>query len=41
MKSWWLSISPRERRMVLLAGGSLLLAILYWGMWRPFQQSVT
>lgn len=40
MKQWWYSISLRERRLVLIAFSSLLLAFLYWGMWQPFHQHV-
>lgn len=35
MKTWWQSLQPRERRL-LLAGGSLILFVLAWLLlWRP------
>jgi len=36
MKTWWSGLSGREQRLVSLAGGALLLALLYWGAWQPF-----
>lgn len=31
MKTWWKSLSQREQRLVMGAGGACLLAVLYWG----------
>ncbi len=36
MKTWWSGLSEREQRLVGMAGGALLLALLYWGAWQPF-----
>jgi len=36
----WQALSERERRLLLLGGGALLLAFLYWGLWQPFQQGL-
>ncbi|WP_261857561.1 type II secretion system protein M [Photobacterium sanguinicancri] len=35
MKSWWKALSLREQRLMLGAGGALLIAIFYWGLWQP------
>lgn len=43
MQTWiqrWQALSERERRLLLLGGGALLLAFLYWGLWQPFQQGL-
>ncbi len=36
MNAWWAGLSEREQRLLGMAGGVLLLALLYWGAWRPF-----
>ncbi|HIF9093967.1 TPA: type II secretion system protein M [Photobacterium damselae] len=38
MKTWWKSLSQREQRLVMGAGGACLLAVLYWGIWQPMTQ---
>ncbi|OAN19218.1 general secretion pathway protein GspM [Photobacterium jeanii] len=38
MKAWWKALSLREQRLMMGAGGALLLAILYWGLWQPLAQ---
>ena len=40
MKSWWNSLSQRERLLVGIGGASLLLMVIYWGAWRPFSNSI-
>ena len=40
MQTWmqrWQALSERERRLLLVGGGALLLAFVYWGLWQPFQ----
>ncbi len=34
-KAWWQSISEREQKLFSLTGAFLLLAVLYWGVWKP------
>ena len=40
MKSWWNSLSQRERLLVGIGGASLVLMVIYWGAWRPFNDSI-
>ena len=40
MMSWWNSLTTRERLLVGVGGGFLLLALVYWGAWRPFMDSI-
>ncbi|WP_264623569.1 type II secretion system protein M [Candidatus Symbiopectobacterium sp. NZEC135] len=35
---YWLSITPRERRLLMLAGSALALAACYFLLWQPWQQ---
>ena len=35
LKLWWASLSDREQQLSLLSGAFLLLALLYWGAWKP------
>ncbi|KMV29441.1 type II secretion system protein M [Photobacterium swingsii] len=35
MKAWWKALSLREQRLMLGAGGALLIAVFYWGLWQP------
>ncbi|WP_252120298.1 type II secretion system protein GspM [Symbiopectobacterium purcellii] len=35
---YWLSITPRERRLLMLAGSALVLAACYFLLWQPWQQ---
>lgn len=35
---YWLSITPRERRLLMLAGSALVLAVGYFLLWQPWQQ---
>ncbi len=34
-KDWWKSISEREQQLSLVSAAFLLLAIVYWGAWKP------
>ncbi len=38
MKQWWLNLAARERRVLLLGGFAVFIAILYWEGWHPLQQ---
>lgn len=40
MKSWWNSLSQRERLLVGIGGALLVLMVIYWGAWRPFNNSI-
>jgi len=40
MSSWWNSLSGRERQLVGVGGILLLIALLYWGAWRPLIQGI-
>ena len=40
MKSWWNSLSQRERLLVGVGGALLVLMVIYWGAWRPFSNSI-
>lgn len=40
MSSWWNSLSGRERQLVGIGGILLLIALLYWGAWRPLNQGI-
>lgn len=36
LKTWWLNLALREKRMVTVGGVLLVLFILYEGIWSPF-----
>ncbi len=40
MKQWWLSLAARERRILLLGGFAVFIALLYWEGWHPLQQNL-
>ncbi|MGY3926970.1 GspM family type II secretion system protein ExeM [Aeromonas simiae] len=40
LRAWWGSISPREQRLVGIGGVSLLVGLLYWGVWQPLADRV-
>lgn len=40
MKEYWLNLQPRERKILLVAGGVLFVLFLYLGIWEPMQTSV-
>lgn len=40
MKTWWSGLSGREQRLLGVAGGALLLMLLYWGAWQPFRDQL-
>ena len=35
LKIWWTSLSDREQQLSLLSAAFLLLAVAYWGAWKP------
>ena len=37
MMAWWKSISSREQNLLLSAFGLLIIACLFWGVWKPLQ----
>lgn len=41
MKTWFEALQPRERAFVLSAIAVVVLAILYWGVWRPLDRAHT
>lgn len=40
MKQWWLNLAARERRVLLLGGFAVFIALLYWEGWHPLQQNL-
>lgn len=38
LKTYWQTLLPRERRLISLGGGGLLIALLYAYAWLPLQQ---
>ena len=34
-KTWWAGLSEREQQLSLLSAVLLLLAVVYWGAWKP------
>ncbi len=41
IKAWWKALSQREQHLLLGAGSALVIAILYWGVWKPLNQRAT
>lgn len=37
MKEWWLGLQSRERKTLIMGGVVLLISVVYFGMWEPFQ----
>ena len=35
LKIWWVSLSEREQQLSLVSAAFLLLAVIYWGAWKP------
>ena len=35
LKIWWVGLSDREQQLSLLSAVFLLLAVIYWGAWKP------
>ena len=35
LKVWWASLSDREQKLSLVSAAFLLLAVIYWGGWKP------
>ncbi|WP_298440613.1 type II secretion system protein M [uncultured Ferrimonas sp.] len=40
LQQFWLDRTDQERRLMAVAGPLLLVAIFYWGLWQPLQQSL-
>lgn len=40
LKNWWASLSDREQKLSLLSAAFLLLAIIYWGAWKPLATQI-
>ncbi len=40
MKQWWLNLSPREQKMVIIGAFFLAFIILYFFIWSPLSNSV-
>jgi general secretion pathway protein M len=40
LKSTFLQLSIRERRLVIISTVLVLIAIFYWGIWSPLSQSI-
>jgi len=39
-KSWWDSITERERQLSILSAAFLFLAIIYWGVCKPLSTKI-
>ena len=39
-KIWWTSLSEREQQLSLLSAAFLLLAVVYWGAWKPLSNQL-
>lgn len=39
LRNWWQGLVPREQQLVSIAGGFLVVAVLYWGIWSPISQA--
>ena len=40
LKAYYVQLSDREQRLVLLSAVLLVIAVFYWGFWSPLSQSV-
>ena len=40
LKSIFLQLSERERRLVIISGILVIVAIFYWGIWSPLNTSL-
>jgi general secretion pathway protein M len=40
IKTYWQQLSPRERIMVVIGGGALLLTLIYLLIWQPLKQGI-
>lgn len=40
-QAWWESISLRERQLTILSGVFILVALIYWGAWKPLSNQLT
>ncbi|ENM5932267.1 type II secretion system protein M [Vibrio mimicus] len=41
VNAWWRSVTPREQKMVMVTGALVVLAIAYWGIWKPLDERTT
>lgn len=39
-QSWWISLNEREQQLSLLSAAFILLAVIYWGAWKPLANSL-
>ncbi|MCL1076226.1 type II secretion system protein M [Shewanella dokdonensis] len=39
LQKWWASLAQRERQLVLVMAGIVLMAIFYWGLWTPLSNA--
>ncbi|MCG6200091.1 type II secretion system protein M [Psychromonas antarctica] len=39
-QAWWKSLSEREQQLSSISAVSLLLAIIYWGAWKPLSDQL-
>lgn len=35
---WWLRITPREQRLVMVGAVALIIGVLFWGIYQPMAQ---
>ncbi|MGL5007303.1 MAG: type II secretion system protein GspM [Plesiomonas sp.] len=40
MPIWWKQLSLREKRLLQVGGGCLLLGMFFWGIWQPLNQHI-
>lgn len=40
LKIWWVTLSEREQQLSLLTAAFLLLAVAYWGGWKPLSDQL-
>lgn len=40
IKPWWQSLALRERHLLTVGGGLLVVMILWYGLWSPLQQQI-
>jgi general secretion pathway protein M len=39
LRAWWQGLAQREQQLVSVAAVSLVIGILYWGIWSPISQA--
>ncbi len=40
MKEWWSGLQARERKTLMAGGVALVITLLYFGLWDPFQSNL-